>query len=313
MSIVGRFAPSPSGRMHLGNVYCALLSWLSAKADGGQWILRIEDLDLQRCKRQFADVLENDLLWLGLKWDEGGSNCGTKGPYYQSERSSIYEQYFQQLVEAGLTYPCFCRRADLLSAQAPHASDGRVVYSGVCLNLSPNQQAELAKQRPPAIRIRVPNEEVSYVDGHFGYQTENLQLDCGDFIIRRSDKSFAYQLAVVVDDALMGVTQVVRGCDLLPSTHQQLFLYKMLGFNAPQFYHLPLLMSQSGARLAKRDVGADVGALRLSCCRAQRVIGQLAFWAGLIDRPQPISADELLSEFQWNKIPLKNITVNTSF
>ena len=215
---VGRFAPSPSGRLHLGNLACSLLAWLSAKSQGGRVVLRIEDLDAERCPRKFADLLEEDLKWLGLVWDEGGSSGGPHGPYYQSECAPIYEQAYAKLEQQGLVYPCFCSRAQLHAASAPHTSDGNVIYPGTCRDLTPAQIAEKRKIKAPAYRLRVPDEEISFVDGCMGRHSENLLRDCGDFYLRRADGVFAYQLAVVVDDARMGVTEVVRGSDLLSST-----------------------------------------------------------------------------------------------
>ena len=243
----GRYAPSPSGRMHLGNLLCCLLAWLSAKSQGGQVLLRIEDLDTLRCPRVYADAIIDDLQWLGLAAD------GPEPPLYQSERSEIYQYYYNKLADRGLVYPCFCSRSQLHAASAPHRSDGQVVYAGTCRNLTPEQVAEKAKTRAPAWRVQVPDEVIGFTDGHMGYYAENLARDCGDFYLRRADGVFAYQLAVVVDDALMGVTEVVRGSDLLSSTPRQLWLYRELGLTAPRFYHLPLLLAADGRRLSKRD------------------------------------------------------------
>ena len=157
-STVGRYAPSPSGRMHLGNLCCCLLAWLSAKSSGGKVVLRIEDLDAVRCPREFADLLEADLAWLGLAADEGGSKGGPRGPYYQSERSAIYEEYYQKLVRKGLVYPCFCSRSQLHAADAPHRSDGKVVYAGTCRNLTPEEIVLRTARRKPAWRVMVPDE-----------------------------------------------------------------------------------------------------------------------------------------------------------
>ena len=220
----GRFAPSPSGRMHLGNLMCSLLAWLSARASGGQVVLRIEDLDAARCPRTYADLLEQDLAWLGLVWDEGGSAGGPDGPYYQSERFEIYKQYYDKLNALGLVYPCFCSRSQLHAASAPHRADGQVVYPGTCRGLSPEEVTRRALKKAPAWRVQVPDRVIGFTDGHLGHYEENLAADCGDFYLRRGDGVYAYQLAVVVDDALMGVTQVVRGADLLSSTPRQLWL-----------------------------------------------------------------------------------------
>lgn len=308
MKCKGRFAPSPSGRMHLGNIYSALLSWLSAKSQGGEWLLRIEDLDHQRCRLEYANQIESDLQWLGLEWDEGGSRGGSSGPYYQSKRDDIYIEAFEVLKQQNLLYPCFCRRADLLASRAPHVADGIVVYSGRCRSLTDEQRQILMNERTPATRIIVPDRELSFVDIHYGRCTSNLAKDCGDFIIRRGDGNFAYQLAVVVDDALMGVTEVVRGNDLLSSTAQQIYLYELLGYHTPQFAHVPLLMSPEGHRLAKRDKGVDMGYLRENYSPEQ-LLGYIAYLSKIIDKNESISLKELLSVFDWSKIPYENIKI----
>ena len=307
----GRFAPSPTGRMHLGNVYSALLSWLSAKSQGGAWLLRIEDIDPQRSRQEFADQLMDDLRWLGLEWDEG--------PFNQSQRGAIYEEYLAKLQDLGLTYPCYCTRADILATQAPHESDGRVVYKGTCRPKEREKGKEESEKLPlqsvsnnltktPATRLIVPDEEISFVDNHYGPQSINLATHCGDFILRRADGAWAYQLAVVVDDALMGVTEVVRGRDLLLSVPQQIYLHKLLGFAPPSFCPLPLLCNQEGQRLCKRDKSLDLGELRKENT-PEEIIGRLAYFAGIIANIEPVSAKELISEFSWDKVPREDIRV----
>ena len=281
--------------MHLGNVFSALLSWLSAKSKGGRWLLRIEDIDPQRSKKEYAQLLMDDLEWLGLLWDGE--------PVYQSERSDLYEQYFQLLKDKGLTYPCYCTRADILATQAPHESDGRVVYKGTCRHLPPQPG------RVGATRLMVPQREVTFTDGHYGLQSVNLSQQVGDFIIRRKDGACAYQLVVVIDDALMGVNEVVRGRDLLLSSPQQLYVASLFDFPATQFYHLPLLCNAEKQRLSKRDKSMDMGYLRQRFS-ASEIIGQLAFWAGLIPTPAALSAQELMSTFDWNKVPTTDIVLN---
>ncbi len=257
----GRFAPSPTGRMHLGNVFCALLSWLSAKSKGGEWVLRIEDLDPQRSRREYALQLMDDLQWLGLPWDGE--------PVWQSQRGHIYEEYLHLLTEMGLTYPCHCTRADIMATQAPHETDGRVVYKGTCRpkytdaarsvptpsgedNSFNVQRSTFTPQTvplqgdersgggrltahhspfnvtPATTRLIVPDCIIPFTDGHYGQHDINLAEHCGDYIIRRKDGAWAYQLAVVVDDALMGVTEIVRGRDLLLSSPQQIHLRELL-------------------------------------------------------------------------------------
>ena len=296
----GRYAPSPSGRMHLGNLMCCLLAWLSAKSKGGQVLLRIEDLDTVRCPRVYADAIMDDLAWLGLAAD------GPTPTVYQSERSEIYQQYYDILLKKGLVYPCFCSRSQLHAASAPHRSDGQVVYAGTCRGLSDAEVARRSLTRAPAFRVRVPDEEIAFTDGHLGRYAENLARDCGDFYLRRADGVFAYQLAVVVDDALMGVTEVVRGSDLLSSTPRQLWLYRELGLTAPQFYHLPLLLAPDGRRLSKRDGDQSLENLRARYT-PQEIIGKLAYVCGLQDIPAPASPQELVPGFSWDKVPKQDI------
>ena len=296
----GRYAPSPSGRMHLGNLMCCLLAWLSAKSKGGQVLLRIEDLDAARCPRVYADAIMDDLAWLGLAAD------GPTPTVYQSERSEIYQQYYNILLKKGLVYPCFCSRSQLHAASAPHRSDGQVVYAGTCRGLSDAEIARRSLTRAPAFRVQVPDEEIAFTDGHLGRYAENLARDCGDFYLRRADGVFAYQLAVVVDDALMGVTEVVRGSDLLSSTPRQLWLYRELGLTAPQFYHLPLLLAPDGRRLSKRDGDQSLENLRARYT-PQEVIGKLAYVCGLQDTPAPVSPQELVPGFSWDKVPKQDI------
>lgn len=281
--------------MHLGNVFAALLSWLSARSRGGRWLLRIEDLDPGRSRQSYADLLMDDLEWLGLTWDGE--------PVYQSQRSDIYEHYFQELRQRGLTYPCYCTRADLLAAQAPHESDGRVVYPGTC------RQAPRRDGVAAATRLMVPDERVTIEDGHYGTQSVDMARDVGDFIIRRKDGGWAYQLVVVVDDALMGVTEVVRGQDLLLSAPQQAWLARLLGFEAPRFVHLPLLCNQQGQRLSKRDQSLDMASLR-ERYTAKEIVGRLAYHAGLIPQPEPTSPQDVLAYFDWNKVPKENIIMS---
>ncbi len=296
---VGRFAPSPTGRMHLGNIYTALLSWLSAKAAGGRWILRIEDLDPQRSRREYAELIEDDLHWLGLDWDEGGlEGRGPHGPYCQSQRGEFYHNALETLRQAGLTYRCRCRRADLLATQAPHQSDGHVVYSGRCRprRLGGPLEEEYGDDGRGSVRLFVPDRDWHFTDRICGEVSGNLARDCGDFIVKRSDGAWAYQLAVVVDDALMGVTEVVRGNDLLLSTGQQLYLYELLGWQAPEYAHLPLIVNEQGVRLSKRDAAMSMAELRKRYT-PEELIGELAYRAHLLDQPHPTTPAALLPHF----------------
>ena len=303
-AVVGRFAPSPTGRMHLGNVYAAMISWLSVRKAGGRWILRIEDLDPQRSRLEYARQLEDDLQWLGLDWAEGGvDGYGTAGPYCQSMRHDLYAEALGRLRQTGLTYPCYCKRADIMATQAPHRSDGRVVYAGTCRPAVLPAIASVSEpERPAATRIYVPDEDIRFTDRVYGAQSVNLADECGDFVLLRADGAWAYQLAVVVDDALMGVTEVVRGCDLLPSAAQQIYLYRMLGYEAPEYAHVPLLANAAGQRLSKRDQSLSMAELR-SRFTPDEVIGRAAFLAGLIPEPVPCRADDLVDTFDWHRIP----------
>lgn len=309
----GRFAPSPSGTLHLGNLFCALLSWLSVKKQGGEWVLRIEDLDPDRSYPQYVESCLDALRWLGLAWDEGPGVNGPYGPYFQGKRTALYEAAFQKLRDAGLVYPCFCSRAALHAASAPHLSDGSVVYAGTCASLAAAEIAEKAKRRRPAFRLRVPEETLAFYDGVCGKFSQRLSAECGDFILRRSDGVFAYQLAVTVDDAQMEMTEVVRGCDLLSSTPRQLYLYRLLGYTPPRFYHIPLLTDENGQRLAKRDGALGVPALRERFKTPEKLVGRLAFAAGFIDRPAPLTAAELLREFSWEKLKKEDIRLPPGF
>ena len=304
----GRFAPSPSGRMHIGNLFTSLLAWLSAKRQGGRVVLRIEDLDTRRCTPEYARQLQDDLQWLGLTWDEGPGVGGPHGPYEQSKRGALYASALERLRARGLVYPCFCTRAELHAADAPHRSDGQTVYPGTCRALTPEQVAQRARTRPPAYRLRVPDGETAFRDGHMGRYAERLERDCGDFLLCRSDGLYAYQLAVVVDDAAMGVTEVVRGSDLLSSTPRQLLLYRLLGLTPPAFFHVPLLLSGDGRRLSKRDRDLNLSALRTRYPPGA-VIGKLAFLAGFHPTAEPVSPSELLFAFDWDAVPLRDIVV----
>ena len=289
---VGRFAPTPSGRMHLGNVFAAMIAWLAVRSADGTMILRMEDLDRQRTKPEYAEILRKDLQWLGLTYD-----CETPP---QSTRDDIYQHYFDILQEKGLLYPCYCTRAQLHSVNAPHQSDGTYIYPGTCRNLTE------IPDRPPSWRITVPNRDYAISDKVQGIYRENLQVNCGDFILRRSDGAFVYQLAVTVDDGLAGVTQVVRGVDLLSSSPRQMYLQELLGFQTPEYAHVPLLVAPDGRRLSKRDRDMDLGILQQQKT-APEIIGWLAFHAGILDVCQPVSLQELIPEFSWDKLKKTNI------
>lgn len=390
---VGRFAPSPTGRMHLGNVFSSLLAWLSVRSQGGKLVLRIEDLDDRARSGPWDALLMDDLRWLGLDWDEG--------PYYQTDRIDLYADAVRQLDDMGLVYPCFCTRAELHAASAPHASDGTPVYAGTCRGLTAAEVAARSKARPPALRLKVPPVQgiassrgpfesdapeskhskteltdfgnsmpreltfgdcsergvrggaasqgttggdhggaalrgtadgirggaasqgaaggvrgavasrsaaggdagvMHFEDRTYGPQREVLAEECGDFLVRRSDGVYAYQLAVVVDDADMGVNEVVRGCDLLGSTARQMYLQDLLGYAHPSYAHVPLLVAPDGRRLSKRDRDCDMGVLREHFGMPEALLGRLAYVAGLVPSPEPRTADKLVDEFSWSAV-----------
>lgn len=297
----GRFAPSPSGRMHLGNLFSFLLAWLSARHEGGSVVLRIEDLDPVRCQAAYAWQLMDDLNWLGLDWDEGGASP----LYWQSNRGSLYAEAFDRLTALRLTYPCFCSRLQRLN-EAPHVHE--VSPSCPCALLTSRETAEKRREKAPGYRVRVKSGEIVFTDGLQGTYRQDLAAECGDFPIKRSDGAWAYQLAVVVDDASMGVTQVVRGRDLLSSTPRQLFLYDVLGLQAPRFYHLPLLLAPDGRRLSKRDADLDMGTLRKRYTPRQ-LVGLLAKMAGQRDAADPVSPIDLARTFDWSKVPKEDIRI----
>lgn len=282
--------------MHLGNLFSALLAWLSIRSKNGELVLRMEDLDTQRTSPAYADQLRRDLEWLGLTWDRETAP--------QSQRTLAYLSAFRRLEARELLYPCYCTRSRLHSVNAPHAADGVYIYDGHCRNLTPEAQAAFG--RDPAWRIRVPAEIVSLNDGLQGPYSENLATDCGDFVVRRADGVFVYQLAVVVDDGDAGVTEVVRGRDLLSSAPRQMYLQDLLGYPHPRYYHVPMLLSGDGRRLSKRDKDLDLSALsrRMS---PQAVLGCLAHWAGLLPKPVPMDLPTLTGLFCWENVTKTDI------
>ena len=310
--VVGRFAPTPSGRMHLGNAFSMLMAWLAARSAGGRMILRIEDLDTRAQDKSVAETLMRDAEWLGLTWDEG--------PYWQSERGEVYAQAIERLRELGLVYPCFCSRAELHAATAPHASDGTPIYQGTCRGLSANEVAARAAVRPPATRLMVPAEDdpagtIAFDDLAFGHLVENLAHECGDFLVRRSDGVVAYQLADAVVDGFMGVTQVVRGCDLLGSVARQMYVQRLLGLPSPSYGHVPLLVAPDGRRLSKRDRDLDLGVIRERGVRPERVVGALAAAVGLVEPGEELRASDLVELFSWEKLRAhrENVVVQDDF
>ncbi len=303
-TVRGRYAPSPTGRLHLGNARTALLAWLDARSRGGVFIMRIEDLDGARVPSGAEQGVLDDLAWLGLDWDEGADRGGPFAPYRQSERGARYDAAIDRLLAAGRAFPCACSRADVArAAQAPHdADEDGPRYPGTCRGLAPDEvRARAAAQgRAPAIRFAGAGERIDFVDEVHGPVAADAGLD--DFVLRRADGTAAYQLAVVVDDAAMAVTRVVRGDDLLRSTPRQLALYGALGWAAPAFAHVPLVLTASGERLAKRTRPEAVADLRARGVAPAAVVGALAASAGLRAAGAACRPQELVEGFSLARI-----------
>ncbi len=291
-----RFAPSPTGDLHLGGAWTALASWVWARRDGGSHVLRIEDLDRMRVLRDAEERIVEDLRWLGLDWD---------GPVvHQSERGEVYEAALGTLYRKELIYPCDCSRADIARvASAPHEGE-ELVYPGTCRE----RDRARGMRRTPALRLRVPDETVGFEDVIQGRFEQNLLRDVGDQVLRRGDGVFSYQLAVTIDDVASHVTTVVRGADLLPSTPRQIWLARTLGAEPPQYAHVPLVVGPDGARLEKRNRAPTVRALRKAGMSAERVVGELALGLGLSETNAPVTPRALAQAcagrpLAWRKEP----------
>ncbi len=303
--VVGRFAPSPSGYLHLGNLLAMLLAWLDCRSLGGELVFRMEDLDVQRSKPEYIAALADDLRWLGLDWDRGWP----ERDYAQSRRSSFYEAAFRELEEKGLVYPCWCTRSErLAAASAPHPGEAEADAGCRCAHLTQGErEARLLSGRAPAWKLRSPDRIVTVMDGHYGPVSRNLARDDGDGIIRRADGIYAYQLAVSVDDSLMGVTRVVRGRDLLSSAPRQKWLIETLGGTAPDYCHTPLLVT-GGGKLSKRRGSLSTQVLRRETT-PEALTGKLAFLCGLTDKPEPVAPRELIGGFSWDRVKTEDITI----
>ncbi|MDP4097421.1 tRNA glutamyl-Q(34) synthetase GluQRS [Paenibacillus sp. P96] len=306
-NVRGRFAPTPSGLMHLGNARTALLSWLQIRAAGGTYVMRIEDIDMTRSRSRLVKAILEDLKWLGINWDEGPDQEGPYGPYMQSMKLRQYESALNKLHEQGLLYPCFCSRTDILgAASAPHGLAGEgPAYPGTCRWLSEEERKEKERYKTPSLRMKTPDNPERFITFHdqvAGIVSVPASTG-GDFIVKRADGMFSYQLAVVVDDAEMKMTHVLRGSDLLDSTPRQLLLYEALGYKPPSFAHVPLVYGPDGRRLAKRHGGIALQAMRERDVRPETVIGWLAFMSGLTPEPIPVAAAELIPLFDMSKLP----------
>ncbi len=298
MTTRGRFAPTPSGLLHIGNAFAALASWLQVRQAGGGFIVRMEDIDKARSRAAFADQMLVDLHWLGLDWDEGPDIGGAYAPYVQSLRETLYEQALERLRAEQKVYPCFCSRSELAAiSSAPHglAAEG-AAYPGLCRHLPAEERRKRASLKQPAERFVMPDADFSFPDKLTGKICSFTGYG-GDFIVKRADGMYSYQLAVMVDDAAMGITDVLRGADLLDSTPRQLALYEALGFKPPAFAHIPLLADANGVRLSKRDKSLALASLQAGGVAAETLIGALAYLAGWIDRPEPVRARELIEAF----------------
>ncbi|MCL1939433.1 MAG: tRNA glutamyl-Q(34) synthetase GluQRS [Desulfovibrionaceae bacterium] len=312
-AVRGRLAPSPTGRLHLGNAYAFLAAWLRTRSQGGTLILRLEDIDPERSRESFAEGIYEDLAWLGLTWDEGPDQEGSFGPYAQSRRLDRYSALLDDLQRRGLAYPCYCTRKELrLLASAPHIGDEGVPYPGTCRALSSGARLEYEdSSRKASLRLNIQaslaalrtgeDEDVhalmAFRDAVLGPQAVATATWGGDFALRRSDGVVAYQLAVAADDAAMGVTEVVRGDDLAPSTPRQILLLRLMGAAPPLYAHLPLLCDASGERLAKRHQGLEIAALRRNGIGPEAIIGYLGYLAGWQAKAQPAEPSDLLSGF----------------
>ena len=280
----GRFAPSPTGHIHLGNVWIAMLSYISTRQQQGSYVLRMEDIDYVRAKRSLGEDLLDDLEWLGFDWDEGPRTGGPDGPYWQSERYDRYTEILDAWQEKGCIYPCYCNRARLQSiASAPHPEEPPHSYDGHCRYLSADERKALRSKKDPSWRLCCDTRSVYFNDTWQGPQLYELQAATHDCVVRRADGMFAYNLAVVLDDAAMGVTEIVRGYDLLDSTPIQLYIYDVLGKEPPIYKHAPLIVDSEGYRLSKRQQSITIRELKDSGFSAAMIWGRLALLGGLVD------------------------------
>ncbi len=302
LPIVGRLAPSPTGAQHIGNARTYMLAWLQARSQGGRLVLRIEDIDSPRVKSGAAEEALDDLRWLGVDWDEGPDIGGPHAPYIQTERVAIYEAALAQLRAADRIYPCTCTRSDVLAAaSAPHAGQEGPIYSGTCAHRRASD-ADLLTQ-PYCWRWRTSDQSRSFTDLIFGPQICNVARELGDFVIAKADGSPSYQLAVVIDDHAMGINQVLRGDDLLPSTFRQLELYDFFGYRHPQFAHVPLVVGPDGRRLAKRHGDTRISQLRQAGLGPEPLVGLLAWSCGLRSTTSPVSMAALCNDFDLARLP----------
>ncbi len=310
-AVVGRLAPSPTGAQHLGNARTYLLAWLAARSRGGRLVMRIEDIDSPRVKPWATQQAIDDLRWLGLDWDEGPDIGGQHAPYIQTDRAQLYQDYLQQLIVAGRAYPCSCSRKDIeAAASAPHQGHEGPIYPGTCAAWQPGDA--LPPDDTFCWRYRAADGELEFEDLVVGKQTLNPARELGDFPLTRKTGEAAYQLAVVLDDGLMGINQVVRGDDLVPSTFRQIELFDAFGFARPSFAHVPLVCGTDGRRLAKRHGDTRLSVYREQGVRPQQIVGWAAASSGLIDRAEDVQPRDLIAAFAFEKITREPSIVDDS-
>lgn len=309
--MLGRFAPSPTGALHLGGARTALVAWLQARAAGGAFVLRVEDLDRPRVVPNAEREILEDLRWLGIDWDEGPDVGGPFAPYRQSDRTELFNAAVEKLLVSHQSFPCFCSRADLArAATAPHGpSDDGPRYPGTCRELTAQEIAARSAERPPSIRLRVADEQVRWTDLIHGPRADTPSQTVGDFVLRRADGVPAYQLAVVVDDAAMQLTDVVRGDDLLGSTARQLLLYRALNLPPPRFAHVPLILGPDGARLSKRHGSISIRSFRDRGRTPRQMIALLASTLNLCAADEQLTARDLIPRFSLDQLPRSPTTL----
>ncbi len=305
--LTGRLAPSPTGALHLGNARTFMLAYLAVRSRGGRLVLRIEDLDHPKVKRGAAAQAIEDMRWLGLEWDEGPDVGGANAPYVQSERRALYGDALGKLLAAGRVYPCTCSRADVENAQsAPHGRDPHSLsYTGTCRGRHAGWKeacAALPNGRLPVWRFRTDSGISVFDDAFLGRMELDVERELGDFALARDEFGAGYQLACVVDDAAMGVTEVLRGDDLVDAAHCQLAVYRALGLTPPVFVHVPLVVAEDGHRLAKRHGDTRIASLREAGFTPEQIVGQLAYWSGLIPENEPMRLSDLVSGFSLDEV-----------
>ena len=315
----GRFAPSPTGYIHLGNVWIALLSYISTRQQKGTYVVRMEDIDLQRSKRELGEALLDDLEWLGFEWDEGPRIGGSESTYWQSERQEYYANILECLALEKLIYPCFCNRARLQSiASAPHVGEVVHRYDGHCRHIDEEEVKALFAEKDPSLRLSIDSCDIEFTDRWQGVQYIHLEGELDDYVLRRGDGMYAYNLAVVLDDIAMGITEVVRGDDLLDTTGQQIYLYKTLqqclqtkNITVPSYGHAPLLIDSEGHRLSKRQKSITIRELRDNQWSANRILGELAIAGGLVEASTLPNREISISELIESDLNLPSLSQKT--